>query len=66
MKDEVIEVNLKEFTKAYEKAVNANKSAFNYDGKVFVTDFAKYVIEYWESKQKNNEIRNRSIKKSTT
>jgi hypothetical protein len=35
--------------KAYQKAVNEGESQFNFKGMVFLTDYAKYLIEYLES-----------------
>jgi hypothetical protein len=34
------------FRKAYESAVKANKDSFTFDGNEFVTNYAKYLLEY--------------------
>jgi hypothetical protein len=41
---------LKRLKYAYAKAVNKKAEAFKFDGREYVTDFAKYLIEYLESK----------------
>lgn len=39
---------LERFKKAYDAARKAGDTQFEFDGNVFVTDYAKYLIEYLE------------------
>jgi hypothetical protein len=41
---------LERFKKEYEKAVKENVATFKFDGKEFVPGFAKYLIEYLETR----------------
>lgn len=41
---------LKKLKKAYEKAVELEQSEFVFDGHTLVADYAKYLIEYLDSK----------------
>jgi hypothetical protein len=41
---------LERFKKEYQKAVAAKKDTFVFDGNEFVVSYAKYLIEYLESK----------------
>ena len=43
------ESDLKRFKKKYEKAVEANKCTFMFNGKEFYCAYARYVIEYLDS-----------------
>ncbi len=44
---------LKKFKAAYQKAIEEKKDTFLFDGDEFLVSYAKYVIEYLESKFKN-------------
>ena len=46
------EVDYFEFKKAYEKAVEDKLEVFIYDGVEFVTNYAKYMLEYINIKYK--------------
>lgn len=46
---------LKAFKKEYEKARRDSKEQFGFEGGVFVTTYAKYVIEYLEGIWGKNE-----------
>jgi hypothetical protein len=41
---------LKKFKKAYQRAVDKKSDIFIFDGSEFVVGYAKYVIEYLDSK----------------
>lgn len=43
---------LKDLKRHYNKAVKANKESFIFNGDEYLTSYAKYVIEYLESKFK--------------
>lgn len=43
---------LKELKNLYNKAVKDNKESFTYNGDEYLTSYAKYVIEYLETKFK--------------
>jgi hypothetical protein len=43
---------LKELKNLYNKAVKDNKESFIYNGDEYLTSYAKYVIEYLETKLK--------------
>lgn len=49
--EQFININLPEFKIAYEKAVEENKDVFTYRNKEFATGYAKYLIEYLETKK---------------
>lgn len=38
--------------KAYQKAIDTSEAQFTFNGKAWVTDYAKYVIEYLDEKFK--------------
>ncbi len=40
--------DLAELKKAYKKAIENNKDSFVFRGQTFVTNYAKYLIEYLE------------------
>lgn len=40
--------DLSVFKGKYRQAVSDNRNSFSYRGKVYLTDYAKYVIEYLE------------------
>lgn len=40
------------FRKSYEKAVKENKTEFEFEGRDFLVSYAKYVLEYLETKYK--------------
>lgn len=41
---------LKELKNLYNKAVKGNKESFTYNGDEYLTSYAKYVIEYLETR----------------
>jgi hypothetical protein len=41
--------------RAYAKAVRENKDLFEFDGRGWVTGYAKYVLEYLEDKLKERQ-----------
>jgi len=45
------ELNYPEFKKAYEKAVENDQKVFKFQGKDFLTKYAKYLIEFIEYKK---------------
>jgi len=46
--------DIPKFQKAYDKAREDKKEDFIFKGKPFVTDYAKYVLEYLKLKFNNN------------
>lgn len=46
----VTNANFPEFKKLYEKAVKENQKDFIFEDTLVFTSYAKYLIEYWESK----------------
>lgn len=40
----------KPLKKEYNKAVKENKKQFNYKGNILLTDYAKYLLQYMETK----------------
>lgn len=55
--DEGVEINwtpemLKRFKKTYDEAVAMKLDSFKFDGNVFVTGYAKYLIEYLDGEFK--------------
>lgn len=48
----ITEKNFEEFKKLYEIAVEAKEETFIFEGQVIATHYAKYVIEYFNTKNK--------------
>ena len=42
--------NFNQFKKSYDLALNEGKEVFIFEGSEVLTDYAKYVIQYFESK----------------
>ena len=47
---EKINIDLKIFTRIYQKNLKEGKESFTYKGSVFLTSYAKYLIEYLNTK----------------
>ena len=41
--------DLAKLSKAYDKAVKAKKTEFTFMGNVLLTDYAKYLVEYFDA-----------------
>jgi len=52
MMNEIDEMKL--FRKEYKKAVKENKKIFYFNGQEILTDYAKYLLEYYDLKIKSN------------
>lgn len=46
--------NINQFRKSYDLALNEGKQVFIFEGMEVLTVYAKYVIQYFESKIHNN------------
>lgn len=46
---------IKSLKVAYQKAVNDNREQFTYKGHILLTSYAKYLIEYLELNNKNQD-----------
>lgn len=51
--DDITKLQYNTLVKAYNKAVKEKKSTFNCLGGEWLTNFAKYVLEYLDPKYKN-------------
>jgi hypothetical protein len=51
MEFRIMPTTLKEFKKAYVTAKNAGAYEFRHDGKIFVTSYAIWIIEYLEDQR---------------
>lgn len=45
--------NYSKFKKAYVKALKDEKIGFLFEGRMVLTSYARYVIEYWELRNKS-------------
>jgi hypothetical protein len=53
--------NFNQFKKSYDLAVNEGREDFIFEESLVLTQFAKYVIQYFESKMRDLKIHQKDI-----